>query len=499
MRHPVMYELNTRVYLFERSRTLGRPATLDDMPDQFLDELATRGCEWLWLMGVWQTGQAGRTIARTHGDIRNACARALSDLSDEDITGSPFAVQQYSVNAEFGGDAALARLRQRMSRCGLGLMLDFIANHCAIDHPWVTQHPEYFIHGTDADLQREPHNWVRVSTGQRQEVLAHGRDPYFPGWTDTLQLNYRHNGCRRAMLEEMGRAADRCDGLRCDMAMLAQPDVFQRTWGERSIPRDGTAAIDEPFWPDAIANLRRHHPNHLMLAEVYWDLEWRLQQQGFDYTYDKGLCDRLRGGNGRAVREHLMAAPSFQDRLVRFLENHDEPRAASALPADMHRAAAVITYLAPGMRMLHDGQLEGRRTQLPVQLRRRPEEATDANLRDFYHRLLTCVRRPEAHDGEFHLWSCRPAWTGNDTCSPFVTFSWESQRGRRMLVAVNYGPNRGQCYINAGLQGLTGRHVTLTDLMSDARFERAGDELATQGMYVDMAPWGYHVFELATR
>ncbi len=106
------------------------------------------------------------------------------------------------------------------------------------------------------------------------------------------------------------------------MAMLILPEVFERTWGRRP----------EPFWPKAITSVRRQHPEFLFMAEVYWNLEWTMQQQGFDYAYDKRLYDRLREGHPQAVRGHLLAGLDYQNRLARFLENHDEPRAAATFP-----------------------------------------------------------------------------------------------------------------------------------------------------------------------
>ena len=141
------------------------------------------------------------------------------------------------------------------------------------------------------------------------------------------------------------------------MAMLVLPEVFERTWGIRSAP----------FWPRATAEVRSQVPDFLFMAEVYWDLEWTLQQQGFDATYDKRLYDRLEHGASPAVRGHLQAALDFQDRLWRFLENHDEPRAAATFAPD-HRAAAVITFLSPGLRFFHQGQREGKRVRIPMHL-----------------------------------------------------------------------------------------------------------------------------------
>src|SRR5437773_7011862 len=108
------------------------------------------------------------------------------------------------------------------------------------------------------------------------------------------------------------------------------------------------------------------------MAAVYWDLEWVLQQQGFADTYDKRLYDRLHQRDARGVAGHLQADLDFQRKSVRFLENHDEPRAAEAFPPGVHEAAAVLTHLAPGLHFFHEGELEGRRRKASLHLARRP-------------------------------------------------------------------------------------------------------------------------------
>src|SRR6185295_16375124 len=195
----------------------------------------------------------------------------------------------------------------------------------------------------------------------------------------------------------------------------------------------------------------------VFVAEVYWDMEWELQQAGFDYTYDKRLYDRLVVGPARPVREHLCAEGAFQDHSLRFLENHDEPRAAATFqPAARHEAAATVALLARGMRFIHEGQLEGRRVHVSMHVGRRPAEPVDQELRAFYDRLLACLRRPEVHEGEWRLWGCRPAWPGNPTHDQFIVSSWQSGE-RRLLMAVNYAGNEGQCYAGIGMSGLAGR------------------------------------------
>jgi len=489
MKHPLLYQVNTRVLLAEIEESLGRPVTMDDIPDAMLDRIPADGFEWVWMLGVWQLGEAGREVSRTNPSLTSHYGDVLPGYTDRDIVGSPFAVQEYRTNPDFGGDEALARLRTRLASRGLKLLLDFVVNHVAPDHPWVREHPEYFVHGTEEDLTREPMNYTRLN-GQ---IFAYGRDPYFAGWPDTLQLNFHHHACREAMVQELLRIAERCEGVRCDMAMLVQAQVFDRTWGDRATPVDGTPAVRAPFWPDAIRRVKQRSPGFLFIAEVYWDMEWELQQEGFDYTYDKSLYDRLRSGNGQIVRHHLWAFPEYQNHSLRFLENHDEPRAAATFPPDMHRAAAVITFLVPGLRFFHEGQFEGRTSHASMHLRRRKPEARDEAIGAFYRRLLDVLRQPEAHSGLWHLWDPEPAWDGNPTWENFVVFSWALD-DRVLLAAVNYAPTQGQCYVRVDLDLLEHAHCTLVDLTGDARYERDGNAMRERGLYLEMPPYGTHVF-----
>jgi glycosidase len=384
VRYPTLYQINTRVWLTGLSRALGRRATLDDIPDAELDRLAALGFDWVWLLSVWQTGPAAQAISRAHAGWRREFAETLPDLTDDDIAGSGFAIRSYTVHRDLGGAEALARLRQRLQQRGLKLMLDFVPNHMAPDHEWIDTHPDYFVHGSEQDLVRSPHNYCRVETSNGPLILAHGRDPYFDGWPDTLQLDYGNPELQQAMIGELKRIAGQCDGVRCDMAMLVLPDVFERTWGIRA----------EPFWPKATEAVRREHPHFLFMAEVYWDLEWTMQQQGFDYAYDKQMYDRLRDANARPVREHLHAGLDYQEKLARFLENHDEPRAAATFEAGEHEAGAIVTFLSPGLRFFHQGQFEGCRKRISPHLVRAPEEPVDASLQGFYGNLMTALRQP---------------------------------------------------------------------------------------------------------
>jgi glycosidase len=487
LRYPSLYQVNTRVSLRELSQKLGRPAKLDDYPDSMLDRLAEAGFQWVWLLGVWQTGPAGLRISRGQPEWVAEFKETLPDFKFEDVSGSCFAIADYAVHYQFGGNSALDRIRQRIHDRGMRLLLDFVPNHTALDHPWANSHPEYYIAGTDEQLQRAPQNYVRLKTKNSSRILAYGKDPYFPGWPDTLQLNYAEPSLQDAMRGELQKVAALCDGVRCDMAMLILPDVFERTWGLRP----------QPFWEKTIKKVRSVRQDFLFLAEVYWDLEWTLQQQGFDYTYDKRLYDRLRDRQAHAVREHFHAGMDFQGKSARFLENHDEPRAAATFPKEVHPAAAVLTFLCPGLRFFHDGQLDGRKIKVSVHLGRRSGEVPDEELREFYARLLNAIHRPSAQNGEWQLLNCEPAWEENWTADCFICFAWQAPGCAPLLVVVNYAPNQSQCYVKAPFELIHGETVRMRDLMSSAVYDRNGEDLNSRGLYLDLKPWGYHVFELS--
>jgi hypothetical protein len=486
MRYLSLYQLNTRVYLTELGRRLGRAATLDDVPDEDLERWASLGFDWLWLLSVWRTGDAGRRISRSRPEWRHEFEETLPDLAEEDIGGSGFAITGYCVHPALGGDEALARLRERLRERGLRLMLDFVPNHTALDHPWVEHHPEYYVAGSELDLAREPQNYTWARRRRGGVLLAHGRDPYFDGWPDTLQLDYSNPATQEAMTEELLKIAAQCDGVRCDMAMLVLPEVFERTWGR----------VCRPFWPVATARVKEAAPGFRFMAEVYWDLEWTLQQQGFDWAYDKRLYDRLRQGPARPVRDHFRAGLDYQDRLARFLENHDEPRAAATFSPGAHRAAAVLTFLSPGLRFFHAGQLEGFRKRISPHLVRGPVEPVDEDLAAFYDRLLAALRRPVVRDGTWRLLECVPAWEGNGSWDGFVAFAWQGPGGERLVVAVNQAPERGQCFVRLPFEDLFGRSWRLTDEIGSAVHDRDGDDLQARGLFLDEPAWQASVYSL---
>ncbi len=483
VRHPFVYEINTWPWLESISEQEGSRVDLGTVPARYWQELADLGFDAVWLMGVWQRSPAGIDIALANPGLRSDFQAALPDWRVEDVAGSPYCIRDYVVDDHLGGTVGLAAARQALAQLNIRLILDFVPNHVAPDHPWTTSRPELFITGTDRDLDTDPGSYIEL--GGR--VLANGRDPYFPAWPDVVQLNAFHPDLRSAVEETLRTIADQCDGVRCDMAMLVMNEVFGRTWGARGGQVPGT-----DYWPRMIEAVHRTHPGFLFLAEAYWDMEWSLMQQGFDYCYDKGLYDRLVDGSAESVREHLLADANYQNGMVRFLENHDEPRAASTFGTERAQAAAVATLTQTGMRLVHHGQIEGRQVRLPVFLGRYPEEPVDETLARFYGSLLLGLADPTFRHGRWQLCD-RSGWPDNDTYQNLIAWSWDGTS--RWLIVVNLSDRSAAGHVQAPWPDLAGRSWQLTDPIQDDTFQRAGDDLLA-GLFVALDPWRWHLLRI---
>ena len=480
-RYPTIYEINAWVWLSDLRARLGNPVDLGSVPAAQWDAIAACGFDAVWLMGVWERSPAGIAIANRNDGLLADFRRALPDFRPEDNVGSPYCVRRYVVDGQLGGPQGLARARAELAKRGVRLLLDFVPNHVAPDHPWVAGHPDHFIRGTSDDLGDDPAAFVEV----QGRIFACGRDPYFPAWPDVLQLNAYAPGLRRAATATVSSIAGKCDGVRCDMAMLLLNPVFERTWGDRAGPRPATE-----FWDDLITAVRKTYPDFLFIAEAYWDLEWELQQRGFDFCYDKRLYDRMLHGPAAGVRQHLGAELAYQAKLLRFIENHDEPRAAAEFSPAQARAAAVTIATLPGARLFHEGQFEGRRVRLPVFLGRRPEEPPLPEIQAFYSALMRAIDHPVFHDGSWRLSSCA-GWPDNPTCGHLVAWTW-TKDDERCLVVVNLSDDTAQARVEVPWDDLGARMWRLTDALSGATYDRDGGELRAAGLYVDLAPWGCH-------
>ena len=487
MPSPLLYEINTRCWLREFSERAHRRMTLADVPDSELAAWVRRGFTHIWLMGVWTSGPHARARAWASPQQREAYTQTLPDWKDADVVGSPYAVAEYVVSPPLGGDEALARFRERLHSRGLRLLLDFVPNHLGLDHPWVRGRPELFVQSTrpmDGTFEQE------TLTGNR--FLAHGRDPNFPPWTDTVQLDYRNPEARAALLQVLHRVAQRCDGVRCDMAMLLLQDVFERTWSQ--FP--GKPLPDE-FWAEAIAAIKLEQPEFLFLAESYWGLEGRLQALGFDYTYDKAVYDGLVARDPAAVQRHLAQTPiECLARGAHFLENHDEPRIASLLSLAEHRAAALLILGLPGMRFLHEGQLEGATRRVPVQLVRRPEEPVQPEVVRMYEGMLAALASSRVGQGRGELVKLRKAGEGENSVQPdIVLIRWQNPEPGFDLVAVNLAAHASDGWVPSDALKSAAAWV-VKDRFGTAE-DREGEITSREGkLHVRLPPHGAKVVQL---
>jgi alpha amylase-like protein len=483
MRHPLLYEINTRCWLRALSEAHRQPVALAEVPDSEFLYWQRLGFTHVWLMGVWAGGPRARGQALSSPGLRQAYSEALPDWTDDDVGPSPYAVADYHVSATLGGDDALAKFRQKLHSFGLKLVLDFVPNHLGLDHPWVRERPELFVQAT----KLEPETFDVGSVAGRK-YLAYGKDPNWSAWTDTVQIDYRRAEARATMIALLRQVAEQCDGVRCDMAMLLLNEVFRKTWERFPVLEPGSAT---EFWIDAITATRRVHPDFLFLAEVYWGLERRLQELGFDYTYDKALYDALISREPGSVQRHLLAmGPDYVGANAHFLENHDEPRIASVLSLPEHRAAALVILGLPGMRLVHEGQLSGMRKRLPVQLNRRASEPVDPQIQTMYDQLFGSLRASAVGQGAFDLLAPRQAWENNPTTQHFVLVQWSNAVPNFDLAVVNLAPHASQCYAPVKPPTAPAQAWTVSDMLGTDRFIRNDDDLRNRGLYLDLPAHG---------
>lgn len=469
MDHPLVFELNTRCWLRELSDAAGTSLTLATVPESEFVNWKNSGFTHLWLMGVWKSGPKVRAVARAQRVFLDLCRQAFGAGGEENISGSPYAIAEYVVADYFGGNEGLARFREKLRRHGLGLILDFVPNHLGLDHEWLSSHPSLFVRSA----RPRPETFAAGGSW-----IAHGKDPHFPAWIDTAQLDYRLPATRAAMREVLRSVAEMCDGVRCDMAMLLLEDVFAATWAD--FPNQEPAARGE-FWEDAITPIKKIRRDFLFVAEAYWSREARLQELGFDYAYDKEFYDCLTRRDPEGLRSHIQkVANTFSP--VRFLENHDEPRVASLLTVAEQKAAAVLLLAQPGMRLLHDGQLTGRKLRSPVQLTRYLPESPDWPTKSFYDALLACLPKTAIGGSEME-------YLQTDLAEGLL-MQWKRQ-GLTTLVAVNLSKHRRRFAFIAVEPAARLAQIIFAD--PESKWNGTDAQLV-----MDLAPHGFLVANLVT-
>lgn len=341
-------------------------------------------------MGVWE-------ISR--GALR------ISKITAEDFEGSPYAVPDYKFNRALGGKKKFRDLVTRAHAVGLRVIVDFVSNHMAIDSGWIEEDPGLFIRSNSQARNQQTGEYFLHPSG---EVIAFGRDPFYPPWHDTSQLDYTNRKLRSRMTDVLRWIADYADGVRCDMAMLVLRDYFRQQWYPDMPDQWFDERMPAEFWSEAINAVKKEKPDFVFIAETYWDKEQQLVDLGFDLAYEKKLYDALVARNAAMVNERLAAISNDFKSALCFIENHDEPRAASVFNREANLASAALLLSLPASTLIHEGQMEGKRERLPVQ-RIKPlmDEPADDDLKRGYERILAVTSEEVFKNGSFELFDSR--------------------------------------------------------------------------------------------
>ncbi|MGA9248831.1 MAG: alpha-amylase family glycosyl hydrolase [Candidatus Acidiferrales bacterium] len=485
--HPHLYEINTWAWLEELSAREKKHITLADVPDADWDALATLGFRIIWLMGVWKRSDESLRIMLGNPANYLQFERALPGWKPSDVIGSPYAVAGYIPDARIGTWESLDAAREKLRARGMALFLDFVGNHTALDHPWMREHPEFYVQASTQDFEREPSAYYVVKTVQGPRFIALAKDPYYPPWNDVAQLNHFDPGTRAAELADLRTIASHCDGVRCDMAMLQLNDIFATGW-QRLL--GGAARPATEFWADVRANL----PNLALLAEAYWGTEQRLLELGFTFAYDKTLYDAVRDVNIPQVRGRLSASLAEQSHFARFMENHDEPRRPDVFGNERLAADGTLLGTLPGMRFYHQGELAGRRIRLPIMLRIAAEEPTDPVSQAFFQKILQITQQDVFHHGEWKLLEVVPE--GDASPDGLFVYEWRSANAWK-VIAVNLAGNSSQGRLRLGDRVSPERQYVFYDELNDVKYPRSGEELDNLGLFIRLEGFQAHVFDVS--
>jgi len=481
-----LYEINTRVWI----KKFGKNVKLSEVPLTYFENLKTLGFDFVWLMGVWKIPDENIRYALVPGLVKEY-KKCLPDWKKEDVIGSPYAIDSYRVNPALGTFNDLINLKEKLNKIGLKLILDFIPNHFGADSSVAKTKPHLFLKGDSQLLKDDPLTYFRLKTVDNV-ILAHGRDPFFPAWSDTVQLNYFSADTRKFMTEQLVQLTKYCDGVRCDMAMLLLNNVFNNTW-MRPIDKFNIKKNKTEFWSDAIKKVKKHSPDFTLIAEVYWDLEPKLLDLGFDYVYCKYYLDSFINDDVFKIMDNLNKDFNYVKRSVVFLENHDEDRAVTALGKKIK--AAVVSFMTmPGMKLIYDGQLEGENIKYPIQLGRAEKAKVSKNLKDFYCKILEIVNGETYKNGNFNLLVPSMCCDGDESHKNILAWYWR-YHNKYTITIVNYSSKNSRCKIKLPTNNFPSK-VVLKDLLTKANMKISADKLAKEGFMIHLKEYQSRILAL---
>lgn len=482
--NPHILEINAQNWLKHIREKLGQNITLADMPEDQLFSIKALGFDAIWLMGVWKESPASREIARQDKIINDYLAKTVPQYSKQDIAGSQYAIYDYSVDDNLGGNEALLKLKKRLNDFGIQLILDFAGNHFSKDNPLVLERKELFVYSDEEPKQKDL--FYQTEKGY---WLAHGKDPHFPPWTDSVQINHFNPQTRDFLKNIIRKIVPMCDGLRCDMVILMLNKVFRDTWG--AFVKEQAPA--EEFWPQIIEEIKVENPGFVFLAEVYWGLEWEVQEMGFDYTYDKTLYDRLRFSTPQDIQGHLNAEHLYQKRSLRFIANHDEEAPVTAFGKEKSKAAAAAAYTLIGARLYTMSQIYGKKNRMPIQYRQNFGQPDEESFQ-FYKKLLEITDSPCFHGGQWTIRNPKPVNKEDFSFKNILCWAWTQQTTQKIVI-INYSNAVSKCIMPLD-KVPSAENMVLKEHFRQNETVLSSSQAKKEGVLLEMQPFEVKIFSV---
>jgi len=549
----VLLAKNVYVWLHQLSRRYGEEIrTLDEIPDDELDLLATRGITGLWLIGVWQ-----RSVAS---------ARIKQWMGDHDAVASAYSLDDYRIADDLGGEAAFDDLKARAWRRGIRMATDMVPNHVGIDSRWVIEHPDWFIQRRDppfpsytftgknlgdddrVGIYLEDHYWSRSDaavvfkrvdhhTGD-ERFIYHGNDGTSMPWNDTAQLDYRNPEVREAVIRTILHVARRSPVIRFDAAMTLTKKHYHRLW----FPEPGSGGdipsrsefgmtraefdrvMPNEFWREVVDRVAAEAPDTLLLAEAFWLLEgYFVRTLGMHRVYNSAFMNMLRDERNaeyrQLIKNTLEYDPQILKRYVNFMSNPDERTAIDQFGTEgKYFGVATLMATMPGLPMFGHGQVEGFAEKYGMEFHRpRWDETPNEGLVHRHEQQLFPLlhrRRIFAEVDRFLLYDFEHADGGVDE----NVFAYSNERdGHRTLVVYHnrYGDTRGRVRTSTakavrsgddvrldrwslteglGLETRDDRYLILRDAAGGLEFLRSCHELAVDGLWLELGAYELRVF-----
>ena len=476
-KHPILYEISTRPWLYELSKKYQKPITkLRDIPLEEFDNLKENGIDIIWMMGMWKLGKYGLEF-----DLKLDYSKVFPNWKKEDVIGSPYAVVKYVCNPEIGTNEDLIWLREQINSRDMKLMLDFVPNHSAIDAPAAKLNPQLYIRAPAG--KKNPNRYT-------DSGFAFGSYPFHPPWKDVIQFNYWEKETRNMMKNNLMTVLSYADGVRCDVASLLLNDIIEIAWKEE-LDYWGYHRPSTEFWEYAFAEVKSKYPNAILLAEVYGDKEIEaLYKLGFHYCYNKDLLIRLMGSTLELKKYLKNKTENNWGHLANFVENHDEDRIVYNMGnVKKAMAAGTIASTVGGMIFINHGQWSGYKNKLEVHLRKGEDEDENNEVKNYYQKLIQIIQDPAFTGSNYYFIND----IKGDKKDDFIAYLRE-EGDSHYLVVVNYSNSYGCA--NVPIYNMNDNvDVSLYEVFNDEEYIRNGSDIRNKGLIVCLNPWETQIFK----